>query len=170
MPRTAIGCNLYALARRLHFLAEMKWNSRLNLSPRNKFLVMSNFAFLVGLLCTAILIPMSVFHNEVAQLYLPRSRQDVQCFSRAWEKKRGVFLNLSRLFTFGKVFNSSFHLESVHRTVGEMYRREMDTWLNTEPKGKSPRYIEKNPSFFSLRRGGKHLRLASWGLQFLSRK
>ena len=104
------------------------------------------------------------------ELYLPRSRQDVQCFSRAWEKKRGVFLNLSRLFTFGKVFNSSFHLESVHRTVGEMYRREMDTWLNTEPKGKSPRYIEKNPSFFSLRRGGKHLRLASWGLQFLSRK
>ena len=47
MPRTTIGCNHFiCLRQKVAFLgAEMKWNSRLYLSPRNKFLVMSNFAF-----------------------------------------------------------------------------------------------------------------------------
>ena len=47
MPRTTIGCNHFiCLRQKVAFLgAEMKWNSRLYLRPRNKFLVMSNFAF-----------------------------------------------------------------------------------------------------------------------------
>ena len=47
----------------------------------------------------------------IQELYLPSLSVIAQCFSRAVEKKRGIFIMHRGFFSFGEVFNSTLHLE-----------------------------------------------------------